>query len=110
MNAGNAMAVEMPDLAKKNKCSACHAIDTKKNGPAWMDISKFYNGKMEKTNVGKTLKDATGGKAPADWLLFKVSNGGSGNWGSAGMMPNDPIGKKQDEMKELVKFVLGLAK
>ncbi len=111
MCAGKVMAVEMPDLAKKNRCSACHAIDKKIVGPAWMDVSKFYNGKMEKTTNGKTLKEATGGKAPADWLLYKVSNGGSGNWGTASMdMPNDPIGKRQEEIKVLIKFVLDLAK
>ena len=100
----------MPDIAKKNGCTACHAIDKKVVGPAWMDVSKFYNGKMDKTTAGKTLKDATGGKAPADWLLTKVSKGGSGNWGSAAMIANDPSGAKQAQIKELVQFVLGLAK
>lgn len=40
MVAGSAMATDMPDLAKKNGCAACHAIDKKVVGPAWMDIAK----------------------------------------------------------------------
>lgn len=106
----NIFAVDMPDIAKKNQCTACHTIDKKSVGPALMDVSKFYNGKMEKTTAGKTLMEATGGKTPSEWLLFKVSHGGSGNWGSAAMMPNDPTGKKQADLKALIDFVLGLAK
>ena len=41
---------------------------------------------------------------------MKVSKGGSGNWGTMAMPANDAPGKKQAEMKELVTFVLGLAK
>ena len=43
-------------------------------------------------------------------LMVKVSKGGHGNWGSAAMVPNDPAGKKQPEIKELVEFILALAK
>lgn len=110
MFGGCALATEMPVLAKKMGCDGCHKIDTKFVGPAWMDVSKFYNGKLEKTSAGKTVKEATGGKAPADWLLSKVSKGGSGNWDSASMIPNDASGTKQEQIKELIQFVLGLAK
>jgi len=110
MVAGSVLAADMPDAAKKNGCTACHAIDKKVVGPAWMDVSKFYNGKMEKSAGGKSVKEATGGKAPAEWLLTKVSKGGSGNWGSTPMIPNDPSGSKQADIKGLVDFVLGLAK
>lgn len=94
MVAGSAIAADMPDLAKKNNCTACHAIDKKVVGPAWMDVSKKYKG------------DATA----ADKLLVKVSKGGSGAWGSMPMPANDAAGKKQDQIKELVAFVLGLSK
>lgn len=110
MLSGSALAIDMPEAAKKNKCTACHAIDKKIVGPSWVEVSKFYNGKSEKTTAGKTLKEATNGKAPADWLISKVSNGGTGNWGRDIMMPIDPTGKKQDDIKGLVEFVLGLAK
>jgi cytochrome c551/c552 len=37
MIAGSAMAADMPDVAKKNNCTACHAIDKKVVGPSsWM--------------------------------------------------------------------------
>jgi cytochrome c len=94
MVAGSAMAAEMPALAKKNNCTACHAIDKKLVGPAWMDVAKKYKGD----------------KGAAAKLLVKVSKGGSGTWGSMPMPANDAAGTKQADMKELVSFVLGLAK
>jgi cytochrome c len=42
MIADGVLAVDMPDLAKKNGCTSCHAIDKKVVGPAWMDVSKKY--------------------------------------------------------------------
>ena len=92
--AGSAMAIDMPDAAKKNGCTACHAIDKKVVGPAWMDVSKKYKGD----------------KGAADALLAKVSKGGSGNWGTMPMPAQDPAGKKQDDIKALVKFILELDK
>lgn len=94
MVAGGAFATEMPAVAKKNNCTACHAIDKKVVGPSWEDVAKKYKG------------DA---KAEAT-LLAKVSKGGSGVWGTMPMPANDPSGTKQAEMKELVHFILGLAK
>lgn len=94
MIAGSAMATDMPAVAKKNNCTACHAIDKKVVGPAWMEVAKKYKG------------DAT---AEAK-LITKVSKGGSGAWGSMPMPANDAAGKKQADMKELVQFILGLAK
>jgi len=103
MVAGSAMATDMPDLAKKNGCVACHAIDKKVVGPAWSDVAKKYKGAKSYTFKGKEYPLVEG-------LMMKVSQGGSGNWGSAAMVPNDPAGKKQDQIKELVNFVLALAK
>jgi len=92
--ANGAWATEMPAVAKKNNCTACHAIDKKVVGPAWQEVAKKYKGDP---------------KAEAN-LLTKVSKGGSGVWGTMPMPPNDPSGTKQAEMKELVHFILGLAK
>jgi cytochrome c len=94
MVAGSAMAADMPALAKKNGCSACHSIDKKMVGPAWMDVSKKYKGQ-----AGAEAK-----------LVAKVSKGGSGSWGSMAMPPMDAAGKKQGEIKELVDFILALDK
>ncbi len=43
-------------------------------------------------------------------LIAKVSKGGVGVWGSMPMPANDAAGKKQQQIKELVRFILGLAK
>ncbi len=94
MVAGSAMAVDMPEVAKKNNCTACHAIDKKVVGPSWMDVAKKYKG-----DAGAEAK-----------LVTKVSKGGGGVWGSMPMPANDAAGNKQADMKELVKFILGLAK
>ncbi len=40
MIAGSAMATDMPPLAQQSGCTACHAIDHKIVGPAWMDVAK----------------------------------------------------------------------
>jgi cytochrome c551/c552 len=93
MVAGSAMATDMPAVAKKNNCTACHAIDKKVVGPAWMDVSKKYKGQDVEAK-----------------LVAKVSKGGSGVWGSMPMPANDAAGTKQADMKELVTFILGLAK
>lgn len=84
----------MPLLARENNCTACHSIDKKLVGPAWMDVAKKYKG------------DAT---AEAR-LITKVSKGGAGVWGSMPMPANDAIGKKQDQMKQLVRYILALDK
>jgi cytochrome c len=94
MVAGSAVATDMPALAKKNGCVACHSIDKKVMGPAWMDVSKKYKG-----DKGAEAK-----------LIAKVSKGGSGVWGKMPMPPIDPSGKKQDDIKQLVQFILSLDK
>jgi cytochrome c len=94
MMAGSAMAADMPPLAKKLNCTACHKIDKKLVGPGFQDIANKYKG------------DA----AAMDKLVVKVSKGGSGAWGSMPMPANDAAGTKQAEIKELVAFILGLAK
>ncbi len=84
----------MPLLARENNCTACHTIDKKLVGPAWRDVARKYKG------------DPT---APAR-LLIKVSKGGDGVWGTMPMPANDAIGKKQDQMKQLVAYILTLDK
>ena len=92
MVAGSAMAAEMPALAKKMNCTACHTIDKKMVGPAWKDVAAKYKGDAK----------------AHDALMVKVSKGGSGNWGTMPMPANDAAGTKQAEIKELVDFILAL--
>ncbi len=89
--ASSAMAADMPELAKKDKCISCHTIDKKLVGPAWMDVSKKYKGDK---------------KAEA-MLVAKVKKGGSGAWGTVAMPPQTA---SDADIKQLVKFILGLAK
>jgi cytochrome c551/c552 len=115
MLASNTWAIEMPETARTNGCTTCHAIDKKTIGPSWMDVSKFYNGKLGKSTSGKTVKEATGGQSVEQFLIQKVSKGGHGNWGDYSMVANDNVYNqttpaKQKKIKELVEFVLALAK
>ena len=83
--AGAAQASEA--LAKEKGCLGCHAVDTKKMGPAFKDVSAKLKGKAdaEATIVGM-LKS---GKAPS---------------GKA-----HPVAKaSDDEVKALAKWVLSL--
>ncbi len=92
MVAGSAMATDMPATAKKNNCTACHAVDKKVVGPAWKDVGAKYKG------------DATA----FDKLSTKVKKGGSGAWGSMPMPANPKV--SDADMKELIDFILGLGK
>jgi cytochrome c len=103
MMACSAIAVDMPALAKKDTCTACHAIDKQIIGPSWMDVSKRYKGATEYMYKGQKYSLEEG-------LVIKVSKGGSGNWGQIPMPINDPSGAKLADYKELVQFILSLAK
>lgn len=102
MAAGSVLAADMPPLAKKNSCNACHAIDHKVVGPAWMDVSKQYKNATVFVYRDKEYPLFEG-------LVQKVSHGGSGHWGSIPMPGNAPAVKDAD-IRQLVKFILNLAK
>lgn len=92
----------MPLLARKSNCTACHTIDKKMLGPTWMEVSRKYKGADSYEFQGKKYSVEAG-------LVAKVSKGGSGVWGTMPMPPNAPSVKDED-IKALVHFVLGLAK
>jgi cytochrome c len=102
--AAGAASVQMPPLAKELNCIACHAIDHKLVGPAWQDVANKYTGK------GVTRYTYKGKEYPLiEGLVMKVSQGGSGNWGTMPMPANDPSGVKKAKITELVKFEQSLA-
>ncbi len=78
------------ELAKKNACMACHAMDGKLVGPAYKDIAAKYRGQ----------KDAEAK------LIEKVKKGGQGVWGQVPMPPNAQV--KDEDVKTLVEWVLSL--
>ena len=78
------------DIAKKNGCLACHALDKKLVGPAWNEVGKKY----------------AGDPAAAEQLVVKVKKGTKGTWGAVPMPPNATV--KDADIKVLVDFVLTL--
>ncbi len=78
------------ELAQSSNCLACHSVDKKVIGPAFMDIAAKY-------------KDDS---AAADMLVDKVKNGGTGNWGEIPMPPNPAI--SDEDARTLVEWVLSL--
>lgn len=78
------------DIARKNGCLACHAIDKKLVGPAWKEVGKKY----------------AADPAAAEQLVLKVKKGAKGTWGSLPMPPNATV--KDADIKTLVEFILAL--
>ena len=78
------------ELIGTKGCTACHAIDKKVIGPAYMDVSKKY--------------EAT--PAIIDTLANKVIHGGVGVWGTTPMTANTTV--SLEEAKEMVTYILSL--
>lgn len=89
--AGNALAESGEDLAKKNNCLSCHAVDQKVLGPAFKEVAAKY-------------KNDKGAQAA---LEKKVRNGGAGAWGQM-PMPATPKSVSDDDIKSIVHWVLSL--
>ena len=80
------------DLAKKNNCLACHAVDKKLVGPAYQDVAKKY-----------------AGQADAEATLAKsIKAGGSGKWGPIPMPAQAQL--SDADAKTLAAWVLAGAK
>ena len=79
-------------MMKKDGCAACHAIDRKLVGPAYVDVAAKYKG--DKDAVAKLTK--------------KVKEGGSGMWGQIPMPPN--AATPTADITDLVTWILTLKK
>ena len=79
-------------LLQKDGCAACHAVDKKIVGPAYVDVAAKYKG------------DA----AAAARLVQKVKSGGAGVWGAIPMPPNPQV--PEEDVKALVSWILTLKK
>jgi len=77
-------------LTKKYNCTACHAEETKKVGPAYKEVAKRYAADAE----------------AADKLAKKIKAGGMGVWGPI-PMPGHPQVPDAD-LKEMVSYILSL--
>lgn len=80
------------EIAKKNGCLACHAVDKKVVGPALQDVAAKYKG------------DANG-KAT---IMESIKSGSRGKYGS---VPMPPQGRVSDADREaLAAWIVSLAK
>ena len=80
------------ELAQKNACTACHAVDKKQVGPAYNDVVKKYAGQKDAVAV----------------LSDSIRQGGMGKWGPV-PMPAQPNLSDAD-VKTLATWILGGAK
>jgi cytochrome c len=78
------------DLAQKKNCMSCHAVDSKRIGPAYKDVASKYA--------------ATPAAAAA--LAAKVMKGGGGVWGAIPMPANPQV--SDAEAKQLIEWILTL--
>jgi len=79
-------------MMKKDGCAACHSVDKKVIGPAYVDVAAKYKG--DKDALAK--------------LTDKVKKGGVGVWGQIPMPPNAQV--PEADIKELVTWILTLKK
>lgn len=86
----SAPAFASMDLAKKNACMACHAVDKKLVGPAYQEVAKKYAGKS------------------ADELAKSIKAGGSGKWGPVPMPAQAAL--SDADAKTLAAWILAGAK
>lgn len=89
--AGIAYADDGETLAKNHNCMTCHAVDSKKLGPAFKDVAAKYRGD----------------KGAQATLERKVRNGGGGNWGKM-PMPATARSVSDSDIASIVKWVLSL--
>lgn len=80
------------DMAKKNACMACHAVDRKLVGPSFNDVAKKYAGQ----------KDAVA------TLAKSIKAGGAGKWGPVPMPAQASL--SEADAKTLATWILAGAK
>jgi cytochrome c len=83
-------AYASPDLAKKNTCSGCHAMDRKVVGPSYKAIAARYQSQPRAQMV--------------DTLATKIRLGGGGAWGVVMMPANTKI--SEADAKKLAEWIL----
>ena len=88
----SAPAFANKELAIKNACMACHAVDKKLVGPSYQDVAKKY----------AVQKDAEAN------LIASIKKGGSGKWGPIPMPAQTAL--SDADIKTLAAWVLGGAK
>ncbi|GAB2555366.1 PQQ-dependent sugar dehydrogenase [Spirosoma areae] len=78
-------------LMNESDCKACHGLDKKSIGPAYLDVAKRYKGNTQATAT----------------LAAKIIKGGNGNWGENAMSAHPQL--TLDQTTEMVRYILSLA-
>ncbi len=73
-------------LAQKHSCTACHGVEKKIIGPAFIDIAKKHAGREDVVN----------------YLTTKIRAGGAGVWGA---MPMPPQTLPEDDAKAIAQWL-----
>jgi len=76
------------ELAKKNACLSCHAVNKKIIGPPFTEIAKKYRNNP----------------SASTYLISRVRNGGSGVWGVVAMPANRNV--DEAELEKIIQWVL----
>lgn len=97
ITAGILVSVSAPsfasrEIASKNACMGCHAIERKVVGPSYKDIAAKYKGQPD----------------AVDKLVKKVRVGGGGVWGAVPMPGNSRI--SDADSKTVIVWILDGAK
>lgn len=90
--AGAVPAWANQQLAQKNACLACHAVDKKMVGPAFQEIAKKYAGQ----------------KGAEESIARSIKAGGSGKWGPVPMPAQSAL--SDADAKTLASWILAGAK
>ena len=80
------------DLMAKAACAACHSLDRKGVGPAYKEVAKKYKGDAK----------------AADAMAMRIRKGSQGIWGQIPMPPNPADKISDDEVKQMVAYILSL--
>lgn len=86
-NTGFSTGKRLIDLSD---CKACHTIDQKSIGPAYIDVAKKYKGSQVESK-----------------LVRKIITGGGGVWGEQAMSAHPQL--KESEVTDMVRYILSLA-
>jgi cytochrome c len=78
------------ELAQKNACMTCHAVDKKLVGPAYSDVAKKYAGQKDAETT----------------LAASIKKGGSGKWGAIPMPAQAAL--SETDAKILAKWILSI--
>lgn len=78
------------ELAQRNACMACHAVDKKLVGPAYVEVARKYAGQKD--------AEAT--------LTANIKKGGSGKWGPVPMPAQAAL--SEADAKTLAKWILSV--